>query len=1204
MVRAAFHKLTATQNAEGIEGYLDAFEYAFASENKDVTNIAVSGPYGSGKSSVVETLKRHNSFRDLRFLTISLTPFSDGSGGGCSGSSGLGLGREIEGQILDQLIHQVNPKSIPKSRFKGTSRTTIPYRMCIVVVLAILAAALAVGLDKTIFTNGSIGDPVVVRTAAWLIVLAILLVGVWRLLSRRGISHFVRKLSFQGNEIEIFDRQSDSMFNKHMDDILYILDNSGYDVVVFEDLDRFPCRNVFEKLREINQLVNRNRKGGQKGCRNTVKPLRFLYLVSDDLFGATERTKFFDFIIPVRPYVDSLSSAGKLSAVLAESDIGFERPIVDDVALFLDDARLLYNVLNEFLVFRRLAGAPEGEAGGVDNSEASSGKGQIEVSVSNSGTDIGAGSRNQQSFKTGLWEPVDDEKLLALVVYKNVFPHDFCLLQRRRGCLHELLGRHDVLVKEVASKVGALPDMSIDETGATALQLSSELLEVDSLSLAELYQALTEQGATPYELKEIDDSQEDNRGLSKEHVAAMLSDPRFGLVKVLLANGYIDESYEHYMAVFHPGALSESDEFFLKHVAAVGSALFNHKLDDPEGVLKRLSAFRFGQPATLNLQLARALLESKDGDKMRHFALQLAQGKDVHAKFLVDFVLSESYDKSIFSLLADTWPKMPDEVFSSKAVTSERLHHFAQALLADGGLSAERQDGSGSFIEFVNKDTMILHVDDEGLATAMCAGVRALEELQIPADALEKPANAVLRHAVYEYDRYAADCEAVCVMLREECGCAEAGSENLFQLAFSHQGEPVFDFVKKHMPALLRMCLASPGFVLEGGHEPINWVLNSGFDWEDMIEGIAAAIPEDTLPDITAVEEKALWKPLFRHGCVSNSFANVMSYLDYCKGVFDETLSSFVNKYGCRIVSGAELPNCFSSADDFVKAVVTASGLEVRRAANLLIDYGISIPDFAFSDVDKALVRELVERGVLAGTPNNLSRLRSGYPDLVAGFLISNIVEVVRGLEKGNLSLNSGEMGMLLESRQLGSDDKVALVRCAGLNLGVSEKYSDEVNVAILEGCFDTEKLDELTAFRADASVGVQSAIDSYLCERAVSGSSLPTELPLASCRAIVSQEDLPSEQKRYILARHLAEYSRYEVSGLLSLLGDKELAQRVSSESGHGVIALDKGVRELIDALRICGYCGADVPNGNLTDVYSVGMKEPPPDFGSEDAI
>lgn len=96
--------------------------------------------------------------------------------------------------------------------------------------------------------------------------------------------------------------------NTYLDEILYFFSVSKYEVVFIEDLDRFDQSDIFVKLRELNQLINNSKKVKQ----NVV----FVYAIKDDMFMNKERTKFFDFIIPVIPVINNSNSKDKLQTVL------------------------------------------------------------------------------------------------------------------------------------------------------------------------------------------------------------------------------------------------------------------------------------------------------------------------------------------------------------------------------------------------------------------------------------------------------------------------------------------------------------------------------------------------------------------------------------------------------------------------------------------------------------------------------------------------------------------------------------------------------------------------------------------------------------------------------------------------------------------------------------------------------------------------
>ena len=65
--------LAPTDDADNISEYLRALEWAL--NDKNITNIALAGPYGAGKSSIIETFLRiHPS---IKYINVSLAMFTD-----------------------------------------------------------------------------------------------------------------------------------------------------------------------------------------------------------------------------------------------------------------------------------------------------------------------------------------------------------------------------------------------------------------------------------------------------------------------------------------------------------------------------------------------------------------------------------------------------------------------------------------------------------------------------------------------------------------------------------------------------------------------------------------------------------------------------------------------------------------------------------------------------------------------------------------------------------------------------------------------------------------------------------------------------------------------------------------------------------------------------------------------------------------------
>ena len=109
-----FRALTSNKDVEIKPVTERALEFAI-DKNSEVTNVAITGNYGAGKSSVVESFERKCT--DKKFIHISLGQYDE-----IKSSEKNGLDKReintIEGKIINQLLHQIDPNKIRKSIFK------------------------------------------------------------------------------------------------------------------------------------------------------------------------------------------------------------------------------------------------------------------------------------------------------------------------------------------------------------------------------------------------------------------------------------------------------------------------------------------------------------------------------------------------------------------------------------------------------------------------------------------------------------------------------------------------------------------------------------------------------------------------------------------------------------------------------------------------------------------------------------------------------------------------------------------------------------------------------------------------------------------------------------------------------------------------------------------------------------------------------
>lgn len=421
-----------------VEDLRKALNVAF--EQEKIRNIALTGPYGSGKSSILETLittlpeerkPLHISLATLRVddavdeldkSSRSSKEREEESEKSSRSSKEKedaeeALNRKIEYSILQQLIYHEEVSIVPNSRFRRILH--IPSkRLCIYsfrVIGFILAFFIAFEPSwariETLYSWFNWGQwNVIPDILAVIYMLAVVGVAVWKLIPNYANSKLY-KLNLKDASIEL--NEDTSIFNRHLDEILYFFQATKYDIVIIEDLDRFCTSKIFLKLRELNFLLNES----EVIDRHIV----FLYAVKDDIFKDEERTKFFDYISIVIPVINPSNSKSKLKSALAERGFsdGFPDKDLSEIAFFIQDMRILKNIANEFAQYYKLLSQKNAH--------------------------------------------LDKIKLLAMIVYKNYHPQDFALLHRCQGKVYQCLSKKadfiKLALKEIEKKKAELADL-------------------------------------------------------------------------------------------------------------------------------------------------------------------------------------------------------------------------------------------------------------------------------------------------------------------------------------------------------------------------------------------------------------------------------------------------------------------------------------------------------------------------------------------------------------------------------------------------------------------------------------------------------------------------------------------------------------------------------------------------------------------------
>ncbi|OTQ20714.1 hypothetical protein B6D22_11340 [Gilliamella apicola] len=391
-----FEKLTPTTlSPDEMIGYNEALDFVFKEE--DLLNIAISGPYASGKSSVIKTYEEKHH-KNLKGIHISLSYFSPNLKSKIKNQNPddeLTFNDELmlERKIINQLIHQIDPKQIPYTDFKVKTESNK-------LIKIFWACIISVFFCCFIYMNATLFNKIFEEYTLIFIGLSFALITFifYKIIDLQNSKNLIRKLKIFESELDISSSECDvSYFDKYLDEIIYILDKSKLDFIVFEDIDRYDDNLILSKLRELNYIYNKKQKNHKKEQKG--KPIKFIYLIKDEIFESKERTKFFDYILPIVPVIDNSNSLGKMEQLFKSKNIysDFSISFLDTLSLYLDDIRLIKNICNEYIIYKK-----------------------------------------KLPHQTSWFKK---ENLLAIIVYKNIFPEDYSLtrLGLGQGVVHRII---------------------------------------------------------------------------------------------------------------------------------------------------------------------------------------------------------------------------------------------------------------------------------------------------------------------------------------------------------------------------------------------------------------------------------------------------------------------------------------------------------------------------------------------------------------------------------------------------------------------------------------------------------------------------------------------------------------------------------------------------------------------------------------------
>lgn len=1186
-----FESLTPNDNVD-LDVYEEAINYAFS--NPNVRNVAISGAYSSGKSSILASYeKKHN---DLRFIHISLAHFislnekDEHQKGNDKQEDDRNLeeGKEsvLEGKILNQLIHQIPVEKIPQTNFRikrKVNHLSVILKTLLIVALLIpslylisfnfwksFVPTLPTNLFKS-FLEALIHPYALIGGVVFLIVMLCLTIyGLIRIQMNKNI---FRKLNLQGNEIEIFEECTDSYFDKYLNEVLYLFENSDADAIVFEDIDRFDTSRIFERLREVNTLVNiRLEKKGKK--------LRFFYLLRDDIFVSKDRTKFFDYIVPVVPVVDSSNSYDQFITHFKRLEFkNIDEGFLQGLSLYIDDMRLLKNIYNEFLIYYKRLNTTE----------------------------------------------LDCNKMLAIITYKNLFPRDFANLQLNQVFVYTLFSNKSKFIEkeiqeieetikenknriaiinqdwpisvrelnaiyadkcfkgkilsnktddalddwvrsylsgddetEYISRRQALEDKlngKVDKLYQETKALKQRLTEIKSESLSEI---ITRDNID--EIFRITSTNEIGKETSFEDVRGS---EYFDILKYLIRNGYIDETYSDYMTYFYANSISRNDKTFLRSVTDKKAKDYTYKLDSSENVVLRLRIVDFSQEEILNFDLLTYLLRTPTySEQLERFLDQLKYTKNL--KFISEYFNFTSEKANFVKALNKRWSGVFKTILDENVFSEEQIREYSICSIYhsdDETIKLINQDNC--LCDYVSNARDYLAIDNPDIEKL----ILVFKFLRVRFSGFDyETANKDLFYAVYENSLYDINAENLRLMLTKGLNInnVEDIEHKNYTIMLSRPDTAITEYislrVNDYFGAMLQLCDEN---VLDDENVVISALNDSELEDKYKLSYISAL--QTNITDISKIKEIRLWESLLDKDIVKYSAQNIMALF---RGIgLVDCVIDYINRCDANL-DFSELEIDEESKYKLFYNVIKCESIKNSIYENILVSLGfgfyceqfdvIAIPD------DKMNI--LINKGIIKMTPENLELLREKYQKQVYSFIQTNIKDYVKIMSRALFSQDE-----LLEILNWDIDDelKLKLLKYSSEPITVIDKnYSDKICLYILKENLNEPDLLPLFSSFEKWSESVQKKIFECALQNMLIVIDNPNSISEKLKNEIFNCSELDKDEKINLLSEWIPVISKEKIKEILILLNLTEYLKIFDARS-RPKFPIDRQSKVLLTAFK-----------------------------------
>lgn len=1173
-----FEKLTPIEDAD-LTVYEDAFEYIFA--NDDIRNVAISGPYSSGKSSILRSFLKK---KKKASINVSLAHFENNQTN-ISDEDKKNIETVAEGKILNQILQQIPTEKIPLTHFhvKKEMSKWNSFAKALLVALFFLGILYLLNYANfsTFLTERStepfyswlgVINQNCLPILMFVLVIIIGVVGAYQIIRLQVNKNVLRKISVQGNEIEIFSDNEESYFDKYLNEIVYLFEKTEENIIVFEDIDRFNCIELFERLREINGLSNEKRGKGNI--------IRFFYLLRDDIFESKDRTKFFDYIIPIIPVVDNSNSYNKMKEYLERDGVfkSMDDRFLRGLSIYVDDLRLLKNIYNEFLIYYHKLGKIE----------------------------------------------LDPTKMLAIIVYKNIFPKDYADLQLGKGFVNTIFGERGKLsadarkqvqsdIDKIEKEIEALEkEMLLDEKeldylrdqfyrdskwkqevypvrlqairdkeskAKKKLERRHEQLmtQIDSIDQAQIYQLITRSN-----IDELFNAEYENVLGEKDDFAGIKRSEYFSLLKYIIREGYLDESCRDYMTFFYDNSLSTNDKIFLRAVYDKKAKERTYRIENKKLVMQNLSVSDFSQEEILNYDIFEYIINTRVAKDFLIELIDFLKNNNLYS-FVEEFFSLDRSRENMVIRINEIWPEFFGAIVDCHDIAQEFVDKFSvYSLICSSAEVLEEINETGVLVDYIGKQENYLQdsFDNEKLLNSMFGLGVKFEIINF------EDASGILLQYIYEHNMYEINLHNIQGFLQKYYAVGLVDEKKIMTQVLSEREQPLAQYIQDNIEQVLIIIMDGVSNQFEDSQETLCYIANIDVDDEEVKYQFLGR--EDKIDDILCIESKQSRSEIITRKLLACSANNILKIFGYEK-LCDE-LITFINNGECEIdYANSDIAPDIKKA--FVMAVMKTNEIVVDRYEEILSQLAECIEVFDISGLDGEHITVMLNLKLIEVNQSNYSFMRQRYLAFITQFVCQDISAFLEFASASHF--NDINVETVLGDAQVDNKNKLECIQYVTSPISIVNKnYSDEICCEILRRIPSVNDYPSLFKAYLQFSEIVQCEIYTKAIKKISEFIDRPNEISIGLFKQLISDDTITLSMRRRLLVAGMSRLSKEDTCNLLCKMKLDSLAN-ILIDGKRPRVEVNSENKQILDAFVSNDYIEAYQPDEGGTNYKIIRKKE-----------